>query len=653
MISDSSRPRSGSNPSDSLSSAPQLPLSRSNSPSPSGSPPASAQPSHQDTFERPDQPVEVVPHNHFCNNAYSTDVVANRKFPDIEPGPKAQITIHFVDGSGNQVNKTIAVSLKSGAETNLPSDAQIQAAVAIVVAAGRAGPPPPDWQSIRIPSSGKQAPFLIDRSNKSIPLSSLPCSSEPLFRWAESAQPSVQLSLQDEIAAILRNVAGFNFEIAVLKNELMIEDLGPSAQSVRQSDSSSVVDSRKRSSALNASTSRKSSPLQAPKAEESKPGLLSSIGKRLGLGRPKSRAATDPAKPAAKPQAKSAAQTSAVVPYVGIANARNDCFAISALQLIFASKHLNALLDGGFQNKDGETPDVTAARQEIFDQLVEIRAAVRSPSTQAAVTAATMRSFLDKLAALQKAQASQAQPFNNERQHAAGEVLRFICEALDPNSTAAGLVVASAFTDIPEKNDFGVKIVPKAPEIQNHPVAFKLDLKPAIGSMQEALNAAIAEEKLTGVRLSADDGTAAAFDYKYTGELTHAHRITSAPDSLTFELNRVEGRRDGRVQKNEQEIDARRDLELDVYNSGNDVAEVVSYALKACVVHAGTADNGHYVTYQKLENGQWLCQNDAHSEIVSEADALTAIGKGGVLFTYEKQVPLVVEENFSPFHHKS
>jgi len=62
----------------------------------------------------------------------------------------------------------------------------------------------------------------------------------------------------------------------------------------------------------------------------------------------------------------------------------------------------------------------------------------------------------------------------------------------------------------------------------------------------------------------------------------------------------------------------------------------VAYVLSSCAIHAGTLEGGHYYTYIRDENGQWMKYNDASVTLVSTAEAEQDILKNGYLFFYKR-----------------
>mmetsp|Transcript_1632 Transcript_1632/g.2592 ORF Transcript_1632/g.2592 Transcript_1632/m.2592 type:complete len:160 (+) Transcript_1632:534-1013(+) len=67
-------------------------------------------------------------------------------------------------------------------------------------------------------------------------------------------------------------------------------------------------------------------------------------------------------------------------------------------------------------------------------------------------------------------------------------------------------------------------------------------------------------------------------------------------------------------------------LDLDPYTSGADGDDCATceYQLRAVIVHLGTAEEGHYVTYALINENQWMMLDDSTTTAVDVEEVLKA-----------------------------
>ncbi len=60
------------------------------------------------------------------------------------------------------------------------------------------------------------------------------------------------------------------------------------------------------------------------------------------------------------------------------------------------------------------------------------------------------------------------------------------------------------------------------------------------------------------------------------------------------------------------------------------------YRMVSVVVHYGTHESGHFVTYRRIRSGQWVCVSDESVQLVTQKDVVEMASRYAYLVFYER-----------------
>lgn len=60
------------------------------------------------------------------------------------------------------------------------------------------------------------------------------------------------------------------------------------------------------------------------------------------------------------------------------------------------------------------------------------------------------------------------------------------------------------------------------------------------------------------------------------------------------------------------------------------------YVMVAVVVHYGTHESGHFVTYRRIRSGQWVCVSDESVQVVTQKNVFEMASRYAYLVFYER-----------------